>query len=833
MGSETTRWVLPFDDADPEDVDLLGGKGAGLARMAGGDLPVPDGYIITTEACRQYLRDSSMPDGLEEQIIDELRVLEQRTGRGFGDAERPLLVSVRSGAPVSMPGMMDTILNLGITRQTAIALGRLTGDARFVADVVVRFHQMFSEIVHGALPGVVDDAVAHVVAGVTPDDDVGDVFDRVWTRCQRAVADDVDRIVPDDPVEQLTSAVEAVFASWNRKRAVTYREHHRIPHDLGTAVVIQTMVFGNLGSPSGTGVAFTRSPIDGSATLYGEYLEGGQGEDVVSGTVDPEPLQTAAARLPDVFAQLRTVCAALESAYRDALDIEYTVERGMLYLLQVRVAKRTPQAAVRIAAELAEAGTITWADALRRVDVEHVRALEQVRFDPDALADAKTNGAILTSGVGASPGQVSGVLVVDPDQAVDRARAGERVILARPTTSPRDVHGMLAADGILTARGGATSHAAVVARALAKACVVGCSDLQVDEQVGAVSVGDRTIHVGEELSLDGSSGEVYVGALATSRPAASNDHLATLLTHADEQTGLTLFARSTTADQITDALRRGADGIVTSVDDVFATSGTFDDAMALLTDQLALDRRDLSAFADTVADQFTPLLRSAGEAPLHVRALDVLADEAREMLKQTELLTTHPALSVPMGVPPLIEAQLRGLARAVSDSGYTGRAALAVRHITDPREAHTLRELAEAEDGAIDVACYLSNPRGTLLAAELGAECGLLWVEVRVLQALVFGLPPRQLLTAEPIDSYRRDQMIDTDPREDLDRSMDVFLESVARAAADGATVGMRLSGPVREGVAHTLVDRGMRLFAVDAGEIGAARLALARAAMA
>jgi pyruvate,orthophosphate dikinase len=692
---------------------------------------------------------------------------------------------------------------------------------------------MYSEIVYGALPGVVNDAVADVVGRVAADDDVGEVFDRIWEICQRAVADDVDRTVPEDPLEQLTSAVEAVFASWNRRRAVTYREHHRIPHDLGTAVVVQTMVFGNLSSPSGTGVAFTRSPIDGSATLYGEYLEGGQGEDVVSGIVDPEPLETAAARLPDVFAQLRAVCDALEAEYRDALDIEYTVERGTLYLLQVRVAKRTPQASVRIAAELAEAGTITSSDALRRVDVEHVRALEQVRFDPDALAEAQTNGAILTSGVGASPGQVSGVLVVDPDQAVERAKAGERVILARPTTSPRDVHGMLAADGSLTARGGATSHAAVVARALAKACVVGCSELHVDERDGAVSVGDRTVRVGEYLSLDGSSGEVYVGALAMSRPAASNDHLATLLRHADERTELTLFARSTTAEQITDALRRGADGIVTSVDDVFATSGTFDDAMALLTDQLALDRRDLSAFTDIVTEQFTPLLRSAGDAPLHVRALDVLADEAREMLKQTELLTTYPALSVPMGVPALVEAQLRGLARAVGDSGYTGRAVLAVRHITDPREAHALRELADAEDGTIDAACYLSNPRGALLAKELAAECRLLWVEVRVLQALVFGLPPRQLLTAEPIDSYRRDQMVDTDPRQDVDRSMDVFLDAVAGAAANGATVGMRLSGPVHEGVAERLVDRGMWLFAVDAGEIGAARLALARAAMA
>jgi pyruvate,orthophosphate dikinase len=829
---DEARFVLAFGEADHREVRLLGGKGAGLARLTAEGFSAPCGFIITTEACRRVTASGSVPPGLFTEVLEHLHTLERQTGKRFGAGAAPLLLSVRSGAPVSMPGMMDTVLNLGINRETAVAIAEASGDRGFMADVVVRFHRMYSEIVLGASGDAVAEAAREPVASAAARD-AGVIYDEIWAACQRAVEDEVGEQVPGDPHEQLRGAIEAVFRSWNNRRAVTYREFHRIPHDLGTAVVVQSMVFGNLGSPSGSGVVFTRNPVTGEPELYGEYLEGGQGEDVVAGTATPEQIASASRRLPDIFEELRTQCTRLEAMYGDVLDIEFTVERGRLYLLQVRSAKRTPEAAIRIAADFLREARLPRGDAIAALTAAQIRQLERPQFAAGAVPAARTQGRLLTAGVGASPGQVSGTLVLDPDRAVERVLRGEEVILARPITSPVDLHGMIASRGILTATGGATSHAAVVARALGKPCVVGCGDADIEPDRGRLSVGERVISEGEAVSLDGLSGEVFSGALPMTAPAAANPDLGLLLDEADRLAGCRILGRVTTPEHVTTVLERGATGVVTSIDDVLATTGHLNRLIDTLLQQRDLDTLDLSRIEAAIAEGFEPLLRAAGGAEIGVRAIDFQADEARELMQQTQLLTYYPQLSVPVGMPALLQAQLAGLVTAAQRSGHTGRVYLAVRHVTDPLEARALRELSrQAVDGRVEVGTYLTSPRGALLSAGIAEVSDVVWLEVRVMQAAMFGIPPRQLLTQRPLDDYVKRGLIDTDPRCAIDPTLHGILTAVASAAADHPTceVGMRLSGPVSEEIAATLYGIGFRLFAVDGEEVRPARLAFGKA---
>ncbi|MFI5959431.1 pyruvate, phosphate dikinase [Cryptosporangium sp. NPDC051539] len=521
------RFTLAFDEADPDDVDRLGGKGAGLARLTQQGLRVPPGYVIGTDACRGYLREHALPDGVADEVRSRLTALESRTGKTFGGGPLPLLLSVRSGAPVSMPGMMDTVLNLGLNRAAVVALASATGDVRFVADLLARFHAMYAEIVLGAFdPG---EGIDVLVKAVAPGDDPGEVYDRVWAACEAA-----DPGVPDDPATQLSGAIEAVFRSWNTRRARTYREHHAIPHDLGTAVVVQAMVFGSLSDDSGSGVVFTRNPVTGEPGLFGEYLARSQGEDVVAGLRTPDPV--AAALEPAVLAELRERCAGLERTQRDVLDIEFTVERSTLYFLQVRSAKRTPEAAIRIAADFLAEGMAP-AEALRAVTPEQVRQVQRPGFAPAEVEAARAEGRLLATGTGACPGQVTGVMVLDPDRAQQRSDAGQPVILVRAITSPTDLHGMIAARGIVTATGGSTSHAAVVARSLGTACVVGAGALVVDPERREVRVDGRIVAEGAVVSLDGSSGELFAGEIAPAPRSGGRGPLNTVLAVAAEVSG--------------------------------------------------------------------------------------------------------------------------------------------------------------------------------------------------------------------------------------------------------------------------------------------------------
>ncbi|MCU1661716.1 MAG: Pyruvate, phosphate dikinase, partial [Pseudonocardia sp.] len=564
-----TGYTLTFEAADPDAVDQLGGKGAGLARMTQSGLRVPPGYIISTDACRRYLADGAVPAGLTDEVLAQLGDLEERTGKTFGGGPLPLLLSVRSGAPISMPGMMDTILNLGLGRDAAVALARASGDTRFMADLVARFHAMYSETVLDALdPG---HGIDELVAETAVDADPGETYDLIWSACEKALADDSgdpDVSVPADPRAQLAGAVEAVFRSWNTRRARTYRDHHAIPHDLGTAVVVQSMVFGNLDVESGSGVVFTRNPVTGEPGLFGEYLAHSQGEDVVAGTRTPDPVVEALA--PTVLEELRRTCADLERSHGDVLDIEFTVERSALYFLQVRSAKRTPEAAVRIAADLLAEGAVTPAAALRAVSSGQVRQVQRPGFDDADLDAARRSDRLLTTGIGACPGQVSGALVLDPDRAKEQSDAGTKVVLARPITSPADLHGMIAAQGIVTATGGSTSHAAVVARALGTACVVGASAMKVDLGARTLTIDGQTLREGDHVSLDGATGELFSGAFATSTPAAATGALSSLLAVAARAAECEVLSRVTLPSDVAAALEAGATGLVTAVDDVLA-----------------------------------------------------------------------------------------------------------------------------------------------------------------------------------------------------------------------------------------------------------------------
>jgi len=757
--TDLSGFTLTFAQADPADVDRLGGKGAGLARMSQQNLRVPPGYIIGTPACRTYLTDRRLPAGLVDEIGSRLADLEVAAGKTFGGGPVPLLLSVRSGAPISMPGMMDTVLNLGICRESAVALGRATGDSRFVADVVSRFHSMYAETVLGALdPGV---GVVAVVESVTAGDDPGAVYDRVWAACEQSLADDTGDQVPADPREQLLGAVEAVFRSWNTRRARTYRDFHGIPHDLGTAVVVQSMVFGNLSDDSGSGVVFTRNPVTGEPGLFGEYLAHSQGEDVVAGVRTPDPVESALAR--PVLAELRSTCSTLERAQGDVLDIEFTVERSVLYLLQVRSAKRTPEAAVRIAADLVADGTAAPAAALRGVSAAQVRQVQRPGFDPAEVTAARTGGRLLTTGIGACPGQVSGTLVLDPDRAKAMADAGEPVVLARSLTSPADVHGMIAARGIVTATGGSTSHAAVVARALGTCCVVGAGELRIDTAARTLLVGRTRLAEGDPVSLDGSTGELFAGSFATATPAAASGALGRVLGMASAVSGCEVLSRVTLPADVATAREAGADGLVTAIDDVLAATGHLDGLVAHLLEAPGRGADGFERFTDLIAQELTPVLAEAGDLEIGVRAIDLVADESRELLQQTAVTTRHPELAVPLGRLGLIEAQLAGLARALAASGGAARVHLAVRHVSDPAEARLLRDTAAGS--GIAVGSYLTSPRGVLAIDEIAAASEVIWLEVRSLQAAMFGLPPRLLLTTEPLDDYLRRGLLSTDPR--------------------------------------------------------------------
>ena len=545
---------------------LLGGKGAGLGDMTRANVPVPPGFTVTTEACNAYLAaNGKFPENMWEQVLEALKEVEKKAAKSFGGAQNPLLVSVRSGAKFSMPGMMDTVLNLGLNDAIAESMVKLTGDERFVYDAYRRLVQMFGSVVMGIADEPFEDYLTEIKRerGVKSDVELtAEDWKQVTREFKKIFRKETGDDFPQDPSRQLKLAVEAVFKSWNGKRAVDYRNAANIAHNLGTAVNVQTMVFGNMGNESGTGVAFTRNPATGEKKLFGDFLMNAQGEDVVAGIRTPVPIAELERENAKIYEQFVDIANKLERHYRNMQDVEFTIERGKLWMLQTRDGKRTARAAVRIAVEMVEEELISKQEAVLRVTPQHIIQLLHPQFDDLAKEEAKKTGRLIASGVNASPGAAVGVAAFDADLAEKWGKAKKSVIMVRPETKPDDVHGMLASRGILTSRGGATSHAAVVARQFGVPCVCGAEALNIDVRNRQLSVDGVVIREGDTLSIDGSTGEVFTGEIKRIEPEFYREiHLRTLLAWADECRKLGVYAN---ADYPVDAKRAreyGAQGV--------------------------------------------------------------------------------------------------------------------------------------------------------------------------------------------------------------------------------------------------------------------------------
>ena len=564
------KYVYFFGRGDSEGnasmKELLGGKGANLAEMARLGIPVPSGFTISTEVCRYFgEHDSDYPPGLREEVEGALQRLEMLTGKSFGSQEKPLLLSVRSGAAVSMPGMMDTVLNLGLTDETVQGLIEKTGNERFAYDSYRRLIQMYGDVVMGLksqsesgpdpFEALLDEI--KVQKGIELDTDLSpEDLMKLTESFKTVIEEHLGEAFPQDPMEQLWGAITAVFRSWNNPRAIKYRELNRIHGLIGTAVNVQAMVFGNMGERCGTGVAFTRNPATGENAFYGEYLMNAQGEDVVAGIRTPQPIETLKDVMPKAYDELLSIRETLEDHYRDMQDVEFTIENDQLYMLQTRAGKRTAAAAVRIAVEMAQEGTITKEEAISRVAPAQMDQLLHPTFDPAAEGTA----TVLTHGLPASPGAASGEVVFSAEAAEAAVSEGKKVILVRIETSPEDIGGMNAAEGILTARGGMTSHAAVVARGMGKCCVAGAGEISIDYTAETFTVAGKVVKVGEAISLNGSIGAVYLGEIPTVEPELSGN-FGTLLEWADAMRRLGVRANADTPHDATTAVKFGAEGI--------------------------------------------------------------------------------------------------------------------------------------------------------------------------------------------------------------------------------------------------------------------------------
>src|SRR6266550_4233585 len=552
------RFVYDFDEPSEGGRELLGGKGVGLAEMTQLGVPVPAGFTVTTDACRAYmLNGKELPEGLEPEIERHLSALEEKTGKRFGDAGDPLLVSVRSGAAVSMPGMMDTILNLGLNDEAVEGLAATTDNPRFAFDSYRRLIQMYGEVVDGVDAQRFERALTDLKSerGVQQDVELSaDDLRELVATFKHIYEEEVGQPFPQDARRQLGRAVKAVFDSWDTPRAQVYRRANRIPEDLGTAVNVVQMVFGNKGATSGTGVAFTRDPSTGEQGLYGEFLADAQGEDVVAGIRTPEPLARMEQRMPEPFEQLLATMRRLEEHYRDMQDIEFTVEDGRLYLLQTRSAKRTAAAALKAAVQMVDEGLITREEAVSRIDPGQLDQLLHPMIHPRAELE------VAARGLNASPGAASGKVVLDADTAEKRGLAGEDVILVRWETTPDDIHGLIQANGILTAHGGMTSHAAVVARGMGKPCVAGCEGLSIDVDARTFSLNGRELAEGDVITIDGGTGRVIVGPVPLVAPQINED-FETILGWADELRRLKVRANADTPEDAAKAREFGAQGI--------------------------------------------------------------------------------------------------------------------------------------------------------------------------------------------------------------------------------------------------------------------------------
>ncbi len=618
-----TKFVYLFNEGNGKMRELLGGKGANLAEMKNLGLPVPDGFTVTTEACTQYYEDGkTISDEIQKQIYDALAITEEKLGKKLGDVKNPLLVSVRSGARASMPGMMDTILNLGLNDETVEGLAELTNNPRFAYDSYRRFIQMFSDVVMEVEKSNFERIIDQLKAekGVKLDTELdADDLKRLVKEFKAFYKKSKNEDFPQDPKVQLMEAVKAVFRSWDNPRAIYYRRMNDIPSSWGTAVNVQSMVFGNMGETSGTGVAFTRNPSTGEKTIYGEYLMNAQGEDVVAGIRTPFPISHLKEQNPEVFAQFTKICKTLEDHYRDMQDMEFTIENGKLYMLQTRNGKRTAVAALKIAIDLVKEGMIDEKEAVLRIDPKQLDALLHPQFNAKELKESKA----AATGLPASPGAACGHCYLTAAKAAEMHAQGEKVIIVRLETSPEDIEGMAVSEGVLTARGGMTSHAAVVARGMGTCCVAGCADLQVFEEEGYFILAGKTYHEGDVIALDGSTGNIYGHAIAT-QPAEITGDFETIMAWADKYRTLKVRTNADTPKDAKQAVAFGAQGIgLCRTEHMFFDKDRIMAMREMIVSQTVEERKAaLNKLLPMQRSDFEGIYRAMGERPVTIRFLD-------------------------------------------------------------------------------------------------------------------------------------------------------------------------------------------------------------------
>ncbi len=853
------RYVFDFHEDSGGGRELLGGKGVGLAEMTALGVPVPAGFTITTEACRGYMASGrKVPAGLDDEVGRHIERLEQRTGKRFGDPSEPLLVSVRSGAAISMPGMMDSILNLGLNDAAVRGLAESTGNPRFAFDSYRRLIQMYGEVVgeveghrfEGALSAL------KTARGAAQDVDLGadDLLQLVET-FKEIYDESTGTPFPSDARDQLRRAYRAVFDSWDSPRAQVYRHTYGIPDDLGTAVNVVQMVFGNTGERSGTGVCFTRDPSTGEACLYGEFLLNAQGEDVVAGIRTPEPIDRMRELLPAAYEQLVDMIALLERHYRDMQDIEFTVEDGTLYLLQTRTGKRTAHAALRAAVEMVEEDLITREEAVARIDPAQLDQLLHPMIDPSATV------VVAATGLNASPGAASGAIVLDADTAEERGRAGESVILVRWETTPDDIHGLIHAQGVLTAHGGMTSHAAVVARGMGKPCVAGCEALEIDAAAGIVRIGEVELEVGDVITVDGGTGRVIVGPVPLVPPAI-DESFETVLEWADEFRRLRVRANADTPADAARAREFGAEGIgLCRTEHMFMAEDRLPVVREMIMARTETERRGvLERLLPVQQGDFEGIFEAMAGYPVTIRLLDPPLHEflpspeeagsdemrrrAEQLREQNPMLGTR-GCRLGLQYPEIYEMQVRAIiraARAVAErSGQPPLVEIMHPLVAFQEELRRLRELTERvaeEEPSVEYRCgtMIELPRACVRADEIAEVADFCSFGTNDLTQTTLGFS-RDDAEGRFLTYYLETGILERNPFETLDQSGVGDLMRIAVERARGVKPELKLGicgehggEPASVAFCHSL---GLDYVSCSPYRVPLARLAAAQAALA
>jgi len=860
MATTATRFVYDFDEPSGGGRELLGGKGIGLAEMTALGVPVPAGFTITTDACRAYMESGKeLPDGLDAEIDEHVAALEQKAAKRFGDPDDPLLVSVRSGAAVSMPGMMDTILNLGLNDEATRGLASLTGNPRFANDSYRRLIQMYGEVVDGIDGHRFEQSLADLKSERGAKQDVElteDDLSGLIETYKRIYRDETGDDFPQEAREQLTRAVRAVFDSWDSPRAQVYRRTYDIPDTLGTAVNVVQMVFGNKGESSGTGVCFTRDPATGEPGLYGEFLANAQGEDVVAGIRTPEPLAAMEGRMPEAFEQLVDTMRRLEAHYRDMQDIEFTVEDERLYLLQTRSAKRTAAAALKAAVDMTGEGLIDQEDAVARIDPAQLDQLLHPMIDPTADFE------VAAKGLNASPGAASGAIVFDADTAEERGRAGESVILVRWETTPDDIHGLIQAQGILTVHGGMTSHAAVVARGMGKPCVAGCDDLTLDLKAKTARIGGQEVREGDTITIDGTAGRVMIGSVPLVPPQINED-FETILEWADDIRRLKVRANADTPEDAAKAREFGAEGIgLCRTEHMFMA----EDRLPVVREMiLAHDEQGRRAALEQLLpmqqSDFEGIFEAMAGLPVTIRLLDpplheflppieeATSDEMRHRIRS--LTESNPMLGtrgcrLGLQYPEIYEMQVRAIIRAAAAvEERTGAAPLVeIMHplVGFAEELKRLRALtvktAAEEADSVEYLCgtMIELPRACIRADEIAEYADFFSFGTNDLTQTAMGFS-RDDAEGKFLTFYLEDDVLERNPFEILDESGvgDLMRIAVERGRAAKPDLKLGICGehggePKSVAFCHGL---GLDYVSCSPYRVPLARLAAAQAALA